>query len=168
MTDLPSSLCDAATVVLTTAAPTAKARETHRFAAAWRGGAIAEIGSAEPPERPARPARPALLPPRELPRRRIGPAPEGRIALLHAIAHIELNAIDLAWDLIARFGPALSRAACDDWVRVADEEARHFGLLASMELTMGITCQSSKSRPSTRAGPWFAERKAGSCCSSRS
>ncbi len=62
-----------------------------------------------------------------MPRRR-GAA--GRVALLHAIAHIELNAIDLAWDMIARFASAdLPRAFYDDWVRVGDEEAKHFTLL---------------------------------------
>ena len=55
----------------------------------------------------------------------------GRIALLHALAHIELNAIDLAWDLISRFAEGgLPREFFDDWVEVADEEAQHFVLLA--------------------------------------
>lgn len=64
-----------------------------------------------------------------MPRRRKGGTEASRIALLHAVAHIELNAVDLAWDLIARFeapGPGFY----DDWVRVADEEATHHGLLA--------------------------------------
>jgi uncharacterized ferritin-like protein (DUF455 family) len=55
----------------------------------------------------------------------------GRIALVHALAHIELNAIDLGWDLVARFsGEEQPRAFLDDWVGVAAEEARHFELLA--------------------------------------
>jgi uncharacterized ferritin-like protein (DUF455 family) len=55
----------------------------------------------------------------------------GRIALLHAVAHIELNAIDLAWDIIARFSrEPLSRGFFDDWVGVAAQEAVHFELLA--------------------------------------
>jgi len=54
----------------------------------------------------------------------------GRIALLHALAHIELNAIDLACDIIARFtGDDVPRDYFDDWVGVADEEALHFTLL---------------------------------------
>ena len=65
-----------------------------------------------------------------MPRRRAGGA-RGRIALLHAIAHIELNAIDLAWDLIVRCARLpLPRAFFDDWVAVADDEARHFQALA--------------------------------------
>ena len=89
-----------------------------------------EIGSATPPQRPARPSRPLLRPPKEMPKRRAFGSPAGRIALLHALAHIELNAIDLAWDLIARFhGEPRSRAFFDDWVEVAAEEAEHFQLL---------------------------------------
>jgi uncharacterized ferritin-like protein (DUF455 family) len=66
-----------------------------------------------------------------MPKRRAGGSPAGRIALLHALAHIELNAIDLAWDIIARFGAAaLPREFYDDWVRVAAEEAEHHALLA--------------------------------------
>jgi uncharacterized ferritin-like protein (DUF455 family) len=67
-----------------------------------------------------------------MPRRRNFGAPSGRVALLHALAHIELNAIDLAWDLVARFAAAgLPRAFFDDWLGVAAEEAEHFALLAS-------------------------------------
>jgi uncharacterized ferritin-like protein (DUF455 family) len=73
-----------------------------------------------------------LRPPRDMPRRRNFGAPSGRIALLHALAHIEFNAIDLAWDLVARFaGPGLPRAFFDDWVGVAAEEADHFALLSA-------------------------------------
>lgn len=52
--------------------------------------------------------------------------------MLHAVAHIELNAIDLAWDLIARFADTgLPRAFYDDWVGVAADEGRHFTYLAA-------------------------------------
>ena len=51
---------------------------------------------------------------------------------MHAIAHIELNAIDLAWDIIARFrNPDLPMAFYDDWVNVANDEARHFRMLTN-------------------------------------
>jgi uncharacterized ferritin-like protein (DUF455 family) len=83
-----------------------------------------------PPPRPARPNRPLLRPPKEMPKRRAFGSPAGRIALLHALAHIELNAIDLGWDIIARFsGEALPRRFFDDWAGVASEEALHFELL---------------------------------------
>jgi uncharacterized ferritin-like protein (DUF455 family) len=89
------------------------------------------LGRGVPPERPARPERPILLPPREMPKRRAFGSTAGRVALIHALAHIELNAIDLAWDLVARFsGEGLPRAFFDDWAGVAAEEACHYELLA--------------------------------------
>jgi uncharacterized ferritin-like protein (DUF455 family) len=67
-----------------------------------------------------------------MPKRRAFGSPAGRTALLHALAHIELNAIDLGWDIVARFaGDGLPRSFFDDWVRVAAEEAGHFELLAA-------------------------------------
>ena len=128
--ELDDSLVRAAVRVLETAEPAEKVRLSHATTAAWRAGRIVEVGCAAPPARPSRPACPLLRPPREVPRRRINAQPAGRIALLHALAHIELNAIDLAWDIVARFtAEDLPRGFYDDWVRVADEEARHFGLL---------------------------------------
>ena len=78
---------------------------------------------------PARPAEPALLDPRDVPKRRPG-TPEGRRAILHAVAHIELNAIDLHWDIIARFTHVrFPLGFYDDWVNAADDESKHFSLL---------------------------------------
>jgi uncharacterized ferritin-like protein (DUF455 family) len=76
---------------------------------------------------PGRPSGPRLVHPRELPRRGLG-SDEGRAAFLHAIAHIELNAIDLAWDAVYRFR-GLPADFYRDWVQVADDEARHFVML---------------------------------------
>lgn len=102
---------------------------SRALAARWRTGGIA-IGDAVRITRPARPLRPELRPPRDMPKRRNFGSPAGRIALLHALAHIELNAIDLAWDIIARFAaPETPREFFDDWVDVAAEEAEHFALL---------------------------------------
>ncbi|HVM83450.1 MAG TPA: ferritin-like domain-containing protein [Candidatus Binatia bacterium] len=126
------TLGEAAIGVLETADPSAKAAASHRAAAAWREGALSVAAGRRPPDRPARPERPELLLPKEMPKRKAGGSTAKRIALLHALAHIELNAIDLAWDLIARFGmPETPRAFFDDWVTVADEEALHFELLAA-------------------------------------
>lgn len=73
-----------------------------------------------------------------MPKRRNFGSSAGRIALLHALAHIELNAIDLAWDLVARFSEAgLPRAFFDDWVAVAAEEAEHFAMLSARLATLG-------------------------------
>lgn len=127
----PPTLADAALSVLLTGDAEAKATRARAVAAAWRDGSITRIGQAVVPDRPARPADPRLVPPGRVRRRKIGPAPAGRIALLHAVAHIELNAIDLAWDCVARFAaePGLPRDFFDDWVRVGDDEAVHFSLL---------------------------------------
>jgi len=73
-----------------------------------------------------------------MPKRRSFGSLSGRIALLHALAHIELNAIDLAWDIIARpWHEDLPRAFFDDWVKVAAEEALHFELLAARLANFG-------------------------------
>jgi uncharacterized ferritin-like protein (DUF455 family) len=131
------SLSAAAVTVLTTADPAEKVRLTHRFAEDWREGRIAEVGTAEPPDRPARPDRPELRLPRDMPPRRKGGSVAGRTALLHALAHIELNAIDLAWDIVARFGAGLPKGFSDDWVQVADDEARHFDMLCGRMAELG-------------------------------
>lgn len=82
---------------------------------------------AEPPGVPGRPARPVLLAPTAMKNRAVG-NPEGRAALIHALAHIESNAIDLALDVLWRF-PSMPEAFYLDWWRVAREEALHFSLL---------------------------------------
>jgi len=131
------SLPEAAVAVLSAAAPADKVRLTRDYAAEWQAGDMAGTGRAQPPRHPARPARPELRRPGDMPKRRPGGV-RGRIALLHALAHIELNAIDLAWDLIARFaGEPLPCALCDDWVDVALEEAKHFELLAGRLAALG-------------------------------
>jgi uncharacterized ferritin-like protein (DUF455 family) len=122
-------LSAAAVEILSEPDPAAKVRKAGTLAERWRSGAIAEFGIARAPDRPARPARPRLLPPRLMAKRGKAQTPAGRIALLHALAHIELNAIDLACDLIARFGRGFPRAFGDDWTAVAAEEALHFSLL---------------------------------------
>ncbi|MDA4847804.1 ferritin-like domain-containing protein [Hoeflea poritis] len=80
-------------------------------------------------ERPGRPDRPELLPPRLVKKRNLN-TPAGRIALLHALAHIELNAIDLALDIVARFASeSVPLSFFDGWMQVAFEEAKHFNLI---------------------------------------
>ena len=84
---------------------------------------------------PGRPQRPRLVAPAAVPRR--SPfTPEGRAALLHAVAHIEFNAINLALDAVWRF-PGLPEAYYRDWLRVAAEEALHFTLVAAHLATLG-------------------------------
>ncbi|NHX28416.1 ferritin-like domain-containing protein, partial [Escherichia coli] len=96
---------------------------------ARQAGTPLPVGIATPPDHPARPEKPALLDPRDVPRRRPGTR-AGRIAILHAVAHIELNAVDLHWDIIARFGHIeMPPGFYDDWVKAADEESKHFNLI---------------------------------------
>jgi uncharacterized ferritin-like protein (DUF455 family) len=71
-----------------------------------------------------------------MPRRRALTTTQGRIALLHALAHIEFNAIDLAWDIAARF-PGQPRDFYDDWIAVGDDEARHFVMLRERLVALG-------------------------------
>ncbi len=126
-----SNIAAAARAVLLTADARAKAEAGRAAAAAWRAGELAMPVAIDLPDRPARPDEPPLLPPRGVKKRKITEAPAGRIALLHALAHIELNAVDLSWDAVARFPEAgFPRGYVDDWVRVADEESKHFLLLA--------------------------------------
>ncbi|MBB4130303.1 MULTISPECIES: ferritin-like domain-containing protein [unclassified Xanthomonas] len=123
-------LYQAARACLDEADPLHKVALTQRYAAAWRDGALRRDADAPAPcpiRMPGRPATPVLVHPRELPRRGLG-TPEGRAAFIHAIAHIELNAIDLAWDAVYRFR-GLPEAFYADWVAVADDESRHFMLL---------------------------------------
>lgn len=135
------TLTEMAVEVLTTADPWAKTTLSRAHAAAWFGaresGNTPLVGRSDPPLRPARPVRPELRDPRDVPRRKPG-SPEGRIALLHAVAHIELNAVDLHWDLIARFGHVEMPAGFyDDWVCAADEESKHFNLVSDCLEALG-------------------------------
>ena len=84
---------------------------------------------------PGRPPLPQLVDPAALPRRTPF-TPEGRAALLHAVAHIEFNAINLALDAVWRF-PGLPAAYSRDWIQVAAEEALHFTLLTGHLQSMG-------------------------------
>ena len=84
---------------------------------------------------PGRPLRPTLVPPDTVPRRGVG-TPAGHAALIHAIAHIEFNAINLALDAAWRFRD-LPDAFVDDWLRIAAEEAEHFLLLRQRLQALG-------------------------------
>ncbi|MDE0589835.1 ferritin-like domain-containing protein [Halocynthiibacter sp. C4] len=131
---LPKPLAEMADDVLRTADAREKTALSRRYAALWqearKNGQTPDIGTASPPDSPARPSEPPLLDPRDVPRRKPG-TPEGRIAILHAVAHIELNAVDLHWDIIARFGHIkMPIGFYDDWVKSADEESKHFNLMA--------------------------------------
>jgi uncharacterized ferritin-like protein (DUF455 family) len=118
-----------ARAVLMAGDPAIKRRIARDVARAWRGGRLALVFDAAMPDVPARPDRPELLPPKRMPKRGKGGSERGRIALIHALAHIEFVAIDLAFDLVGRFGAGFPRAFVDDWIGVGSDEAMHFALL---------------------------------------
>ena len=109
--------------------PLAKVKAARRAARRWRLGELDWAFATPMPDKPARTDRPPLLPPTRMPRRGRAGSERARIAMLHAIAHIEYVAIDLAFDLIGRFGAAFPRAFVDRWMKVGAEEAIHFALL---------------------------------------
>ena len=116
-------------MVLETAEPRAKLMAARSLARAWRAGALAHRFDASMPDRPARPERPALLPPSQMPKRGRAGSERSRIAMLHALAHIEFGAIDLAVDMAGRFGAGFPSGFVGDWLGVAADEAMHFALL---------------------------------------
>ncbi len=138
-----TSLSDAALDILTTSNAKDKAYKTRAYAEQWRAGKIHEIGTADLPDRPARSAKPELKLPGEMPKRGKAGTKRSKIALLHALAHIELNAIDLAWDIMGRqfdLGDfQLLKAFYDDWVKVADDEAKHHLMLEDRLNDLGAT-----------------------------
>ncbi|MDY7547573.1 ferritin-like domain-containing protein [Glaciimonas sp. CA11.2] len=94
------------------------------------------VGEAEAGAIPGRPSRPELVLPKTLKHRSMR-TEEGRAALIHALAHIEFNAINLALDAVCRF-PAMPDQYYTDWLSVAVEEAQHFGMLARHLQTLGF------------------------------
>lgn len=114
---------------LLTAGPRAKAMAARDVARSWRLGRLEWRFDVAMPERPAWPDQPELLPPALMPKRGKGGSERGRIALWHALAHIEFVAIDLALDMAGRFGEAMGREFVSDFLAVAADEAMHFALL---------------------------------------
>ncbi len=96
---------------------------------AWKAGRLSLESSADLPitDKAGQPEKPELVPPRQVPRRRLGTV-EGQAAMHHAIAHIEFNAINLALDAVYRF-PGMPEDFYSDWITVAAEEVYHFGLV---------------------------------------
>ncbi|QKV17800.1 ferritin-like domain-containing protein [Oricola thermophila] len=128
---MTESLRAAATEALAAANLNDKVAITRRAQAQWRERTLSLRTPSDPPvpARPGRPDRPELVPPRMLKKRSLNTV-RGRIALMHALAHIELNAIDLALDIVARFASMqIPKSFFDNWMQVADDEARHFTLL---------------------------------------
>lgn len=138
--DAPGGLGAAARSIVAAADPAEKVRLAKAVAAAWSSGSLSLAAVSRPlamPDRPGRPSRPRLLPPRDMPRRSTSGI-AGRIALLHALAHIELNAVDMTWDLLGRFAhEPMPMSYVDDWVRVGFEEATHFEMVCRRLAELG-------------------------------
>lgn len=119
--------------------PDAKCRGAARLSGHLQAGQLSPTASAPPVELPVpgRPSKPQLVPPRQLPQRGLGSA-EGRAAFLHAIVHIEFNAINLALDAVYRFRD-MPEAFYKDWAGIAADEARHFQLLEARLAELGFS-----------------------------
>ncbi|MDO7841989.1 ferritin-like domain-containing protein [Sphingomonas immobilis] len=115
--------------VLEATDPYAKVKAARAAARGWRKGAFGPADGSAMPDRPGRPAAPELLAPNLMPRRGKAGSQRARIALLHALAHIEFIAIDLAFDMAGRFGASFPDAFTSDWLAVGADEAMHFALL---------------------------------------
>jgi uncharacterized ferritin-like protein (DUF455 family) len=129
----PSTLRQAVLAPLLCTDADHKAALTRGLSSLLPVGSAEQIG--EPPGIPGRPPRPLLVPPVQLKPRDVRSV-AGRAALIHALAHIELNAIDLALDLVWRF-PGLPDDFYRQWLVVATEEALHFQLLRAHLRTLG-------------------------------
>ena len=133
-----------ALAVLTAQTPKQKCTAAQALKDSWNTQPALGQTPQHVPDSPGRPERPELVPPNEVPRRRLGSS-HGRAALLHAVAHIELNAIDLAADMIARFAHHSDISNDDrasfitDWITVCHDEARHFGLLQERMAALGVS-----------------------------
>ncbi|HET7930759.1 MAG TPA: ferritin-like domain-containing protein [Rhodanobacteraceae bacterium] len=133
-----SGLFDAARDCLACARPEGKVELTRRAFAAVRAGSLRSDDAGDMPGPigvPGRPERPRLVLPRDVPQRGLG-SDEGRAALVHAVAHIEFNAINLAWDAVYRFR-GMPDDYYRDWVGVAHDEARHFTMLSARLAQLG-------------------------------
>lgn len=153
-----TSVAEAARQVLEAGDPMQKVRAARHVARHWRRGTLDLRFDVPMPDEPARPERPELLPPGRMPKRGKGGSERGRIALLHALAHIEFVAIDLAFDIVGRFGARFPRAFVDDWLSVGADEAMHFALLSRRLSALG----SGYGALPAHAGLWDAARSTAS------
>ena len=130
------SLTDWAILILNTSDAQEKMDLTFQVLDLWKAGSIKTIGQGVPPNQPARPPSLNMVSPAKTSKRGGGGTVESRIAILHALANIEQWAIDLAWDIIARF-PHQPHDFYSDFVKVAGDESRHFGYLSKRLQELG-------------------------------
>lgn len=119
--------------MLNTADTDLKAAYTLRALDLWHSGALPKdnVGTGVAPDRPARPEHVELLPPHLAPKRGKGGSLANRIAMVHSLVHIESMAVDLSWDIMVRFQKMVDLPAefYADWLKIAADEAKHYGLL---------------------------------------
>ncbi|HUG23919.1 ferritin-like domain-containing protein [Piscinibacter sp.] len=147
------SLRQRALEILCTADPADKAAQARALFERFEDHSLDAEALAEPDLLPGRPARPRLVPPKDVPTRTPFTL-EGRAALLHAIAHIEFNAINLALDAVWRFG-GMPAAFYRDWSQVASEEALHFTLLREHLQSLGFDYGDFDAQD----GPWLMTQR---------
>ena len=131
------SLGKAVSAALLASEPRAKVMATRALRRDWQAGRLTPVFDVEMPTRPGRPSQPVLVSANQMPKRGRGQSLVNRIAFIHALAHIEFNAIDLALDIVGRFGDGQPRSFVDDWLKVAAEESLHFALLDRRLKTLG-------------------------------
>ncbi|KAG8905001.1 hypothetical protein FRB99_000874 [Tulasnella sp. 403] len=143
----PKTLLEFAVLILNTADPELKVQRTRRAVNAFRTGKLKSIGRSKnlavhPPDVPPRDQLTIVQPGKVTKRGKAGSL-KSRIAILHALANIEQWAIDLAWDIIARFGreeingEPLPHQFFSDWLKVAEDESKHFSLLRRRLVELG-------------------------------
>ncbi len=159
-----SSIHSAAQACLDACDPAEKIELTQSAASAFAAGkSVSDDGALAPDAiKPAgRPQRPSLVHPRNVAHRGLGSV-EGRAAFVHAIAHIEFNAINLAWDAVYRFR-GMPHAFYADWVGVASDEARHFTMLRERLQQLDHDYGDF----SAHNGLWVMAEKTAHCCRER-
>lgn len=135
-----SSLAELGALVLSTSDPLAKSQLSHFAYSRFRSENL-PIGISDPPARPARPAKPELVSPKDIPAPKDSGLPLNAY-MLHNLAHVELNAIDLAWDTVVRFSPykdLLGEGFFADFAHVADDESRHFSWCSQRLAELGFS-----------------------------
>jgi len=141
MSVVPESLVGYALAVLNTPDASQKAGLTREALQRWQAGELPPYcdTDGDAPHVPARDCRIERCTPGAAPKRGKGGSLASRVALVHGLAHIESWAIDLSWDIVARFGRScnMPREFYEDWAVVASEEARHHELLAHRLVELG-------------------------------
>ncbi|GAA5055940.1 ferritin-like domain-containing protein [Erythrobacter westpacificensis] len=132
-------LSEAIRAALLTGDKRGKVMATRALVRDWRRDALPTGFSASMPDHPAWPDGLEVLPPGKMPKRGKGGSHRNRIALWHSLAHIEFVAIDLALDIVGRFGAEMGKDFVADFLAVAADEAMHFALIDRHLATMGAT-----------------------------